>query len=154
MLPRAVLTHLKAGVRAAFGPDPVLTRLSAGTFAAEIGIVDLDPAGQPLGRITLKHDLPQLVFDLPGGDLRANPATVRLPSTAAVKRPHRSCDKVEACRSTSVWDRRRAASRTCRSSRLINQRVDRVPLCVGHTGMTFAADREAVPQCVQLGDRF
>ena len=25
MLPRAVLTHLKAGVRAAFGPDPVLT---------------------------------------------------------------------------------------------------------------------------------
>ena len=25
MLPSAVLTHLKAGVRAAFGPDPVLT---------------------------------------------------------------------------------------------------------------------------------
>jgi len=49
---------------------------------------------------------------------------------------------------------RRAASRTCRSGCLINQRVDRVPLCVGHAGMAFAADREAVPQCVQLGDRF
>ena len=33
-------------------------------------------------------------------------------------------------------------------SRLINQRVDRVPLCVSHAGMAFAADREAVPQCV------
>jgi hypothetical protein len=57
-------------------------------------------------------------------------------------------------RHTTHLGRRRAASRTCRSSRLINQRIDRVPLCVSHAGMAFAADREAVPQCVQLGDRF
>ena len=57
-------------------------------------------------------------------------------------------------RQTTDRGRRRAASRTCRSSRPINQRVDRVPLCVSHAGMAFAADREAVPQCVQLGDRF
>ena len=57
-------------------------------------------------------------------------------------------------RQTTHLGRRRAASRACRSSRLINQRVDRVPLCVSHAGMAFAADREAVPQCVQLGDQF
>ena len=57
-------------------------------------------------------------------------------------------------RQTTHLGRRRAASRACRSSRLINQRVDRVPLCVSHAGMAFAADCEAVPQCVQLGDRF
>jgi len=57
-------------------------------------------------------------------------------------------------RDTTHLGRRRADSRTCRSSRLINQRVDRVPLCVSHAGMAFSADREAVPQCVQLGDRF
>ena len=51
-----------------------------------------------------------------------------------------------------VWHRRRAL-RTCRSSRLINQRVDRVPLCGGHAWVAFAADREAVPQSVQLVDR-
>ena len=57
-------------------------------------------------------------------------------------------------RQTTHLGRRRAASRACRSSRLINQRVDRVPLCVSHAGMAFAADCEAVPQCVQLGDQF
>ena len=51
--------------------------LSAGAFAAEIGVVDLDPAGQTLGRITLKHDLLQLVFDLPGGGLRHPKATTQ-----------------------------------------------------------------------------
>jgi hypothetical protein len=40
------------------------------TFAAEICVVDLDPAGQSHGDIALEHDLLQLVFDLPGGGLR------------------------------------------------------------------------------------
>jgi hypothetical protein len=46
------------------------------TFAAEIRVVDLDPTGQTLGGIALKHDLLQLVFELPGGGLRhPEPAT-------------------------------------------------------------------------------
>ena len=51
--------------------------LSAGAFAAEIGIVDLDPAAQTLGRITFRHDLLQLVFDLPGWGLRHPKATTQ-----------------------------------------------------------------------------
>jgi hypothetical protein len=50
---------------------------STGAFAAEIGVVDLDPADQALGRITLEHDLLQLVFDLPGGGLRHPKATTQ-----------------------------------------------------------------------------
>src|SRR5216683_3240652 len=153
MLPSAVLTHLKVGVRAALGPDPVLmtwcahpasatlpkhcrpsltteqlgsrlrlanpeidvaqklaTRrnfrrtgfpsgvvstaamngvlpgaprpllpppLTAGAFAADVGVVDLDPTGQALAGITLQHDLLQLVFDVPGRGLPHSEATAQ-----------------------------------------------------------------------------
>ena len=43
------------------------TSLPAMAFAAEIGVVDLDPAGQTLAGIPLEQDLLQLVFELPGG---------------------------------------------------------------------------------------
>src|ERR1700745_2173780 len=49
-------------------PRPVrcaATSLPATAFAAEIGVVDLNPAGQTLFGIPLKHDLLELVFDLP-----------------------------------------------------------------------------------------
>src|SRR5271154_12169 len=36
MLPSAVLTHLKTGVRAAFGPDPVLTTWCAHPASASL----------------------------------------------------------------------------------------------------------------------
>ena len=36
MLPSAVLTHLKAGVRAALGPDPVLTTWCAQPASATL----------------------------------------------------------------------------------------------------------------------
>jgi hypothetical protein len=35
-----------------------------------VDVIDLDPAGEALGRVAFKHDLLQLVFDLPGGGLR------------------------------------------------------------------------------------
>ena len=41
MLPSAVLTHLKAGVRAAFGPDPVVT-----TWWAQPASATLDTEGR------------------------------------------------------------------------------------------------------------
>jgi len=47
-------------------------------FAAEIGVVDLDPADQALAGIPLEHDLLQLVFDLPGGGLRHPEAPAQL----------------------------------------------------------------------------
>src|SRR5215469_14914955 len=46
------------------------TPLTAGTLTTEIGVIDLDPAGEALGRVAFQHDLLQLVFDLPGGGLR------------------------------------------------------------------------------------
>src|ERR1700722_18705185 len=59
MLPSAVLTHLNAGVRAAFGPDPVLT-----TWCAH-------PASATLA----KHCRPSLTTERLGSRLRlANPA--------------------------------------------------------------------------------
>src|SRR2546421_6446382 len=59
MLPSAVLTHLKAGVRAAFGPDPVLT-----TWCA-----------QPASATLAKHLRPSLTTEQFGSRLRlANPA--------------------------------------------------------------------------------
>ena len=54
------------------------TSLPAMAFAAEIGVVELDPAGRPLAGIPLEHDLLQLVFDLPGGGLRHPEATAQL----------------------------------------------------------------------------
>src|SRR6187200_2643207 len=37
------------------------TPLAAGTLTTEIGVIDLDPAGEALGRAAFKHDLLQLV---------------------------------------------------------------------------------------------
>ena len=53
------------------------TPLAAGTLTTEIGVIDLDPAGEALGRVAFKHDLLQLVFDLPGGGLRHPQATAQ-----------------------------------------------------------------------------
>src|SRR4029077_16863605 len=59
MLPSAVLTHLKAGVRAAFGPEPVLT-------IWWVHPVSVTPA---------KHQRPSLTTVQSGSRLRlANPA--------------------------------------------------------------------------------
>src|SRR5512143_1258686 len=54
------------------------TSLAAMAFTAEIGVVDLDPAGQTLAGIPLEHDLLQLMLDLPGGGLRHPEATAQL----------------------------------------------------------------------------
>src|SRR5512147_1016577 len=43
--------------------------LATGTFATEIGVVHLHPAGQAFARIPLHHHLHQLVLELPGGVL-------------------------------------------------------------------------------------
>src|SRR3954467_9353996 len=53
------------------------TPLAAGALTAEIGVIDLDPAGEALGRVSFKRDLLQLVFDLPGGGLRHAKATAQ-----------------------------------------------------------------------------
>src|ERR1700682_1478125 len=43
--------------------------LAAAAFAAEIGVVDLDPPRQALCSVALHHDLHELVLDLPGSGL-------------------------------------------------------------------------------------
>src|SRR6202158_1384049 len=43
--------------------------LAAVAFAAEIGVVDLDPPRQALCSVPLHHDLHELVLDLPGSGL-------------------------------------------------------------------------------------
>ena len=99
MIPRltgaAVRSAQKLVTRRSFGPNRLFLvvvstaatngvlpgarpRLPPGAFAAEIGVVDLNPAGQPLARVRLEHDLLQLVFDLPGGGLRHPKATTQL----------------------------------------------------------------------------
>jgi hypothetical protein len=45
------------------------TPLAAGALTTETSVIDFDPPGEALGRVALKHDLLQLVFDLPGGGL-------------------------------------------------------------------------------------
>ena len=52
--------------------------LATGAFAAEIGVVDLDPAGQAFAGIPLHHHLHQLVLELPGGVLRHAEAAAEL----------------------------------------------------------------------------
>jgi hypothetical protein len=52
--------------------------LAAVALTAEIGVIDLDPAGEALDRVSFKHDLLQLVFELPGGGLRHPEATIQL----------------------------------------------------------------------------
>src|SRR3954470_5066280 len=52
--------------------------LAAGSFAAEVGIVNLDTAAQLLGRISLHHDLRELVLDCPSRGLRHAKASATL----------------------------------------------------------------------------
>ena len=92
MLPNAVLTHLKAGVRAALGPEPVLTTWW------------VHPAS-----VTAKHQRPSLTTEQLGSRLRlANPA-IEAAQKLVTRRSFSCTNRHSICRTCQMrWTSERA----------------------------------------------
>jgi hypothetical protein len=127
------------------GPQGAIGRVSMGALTVKYSFFEWQLPGMPIlsENGDNGHDTAVQRLECRQGILHARPKTARRVPGASPSRGGTSAHHLS-------WPPAGCIT-TCRSSRLINQHVDRVPLCVSHAGMAFASDREAVPQCVQLG---